>query len=81
MNNDRFLRGELSTGFLAEEYPDNEYICVSDDLARSAAVAAALDKFTSERRVVGLTMSPEAPGSQWLQSHRRANLRRFGRNH
>jgi len=79
MNNARFIAGDLSTGFLAEEFPDNKYVVLDDDTRRCAAVAAALDKFTHERRI--LLQKREAGGaveSGWSAYHRRDNLRRFG---
>ena len=51
MTNASFLAGDLSTGFLGEEYPDGRYATRSDDLCQCAAIAAAIDKFNRERKI------------------------------
>ncbi|HOP06157.1 MAG TPA: acetyl-CoA carboxylase biotin carboxylase subunit [candidate division Zixibacteria bacterium] len=75
MDNVKFTAGDLSTSFLAEEYPDNDYTRINDYLARSAAIAAALDKFSRERKIASLT---DQEASKWKVVHRKAHLRGMG---
>jgi len=79
MDNGKFLAGDLSTSFLTEEYPDGRYTDMTDDLRESAAIAAALDKFTRERKITtGGRDVTHQQVSGWLMRHRRENLRYFG---
>jgi len=79
MDNERFVNGELSTGFLEQEYPDNNYRLFSDDLVEKAAIAAALDTFVRERRItVGNGKRHRSVASSWTDFYRRSNLRSFG---
>ena len=77
MDNEKFLRGELSTRFLEEEYPDNIYRRISDSLRERAALAVAIDKYVRERRI-SVSQSPQIERSNWVRSHRQSNLRSFG---
>jgi len=79
MHNARFIAGDLSTAFLAEEFPDNKYAILDDATRRCAAIAAALEKFTHERKILPARRDAGvAVKSGWSSYHRRANLRRFG---
>jgi hypothetical protein len=79
MENKKFIDGDISTEFIAEEYPDGKFSSYSDEICESAAIAVALDRFLKERK---LALSPTATGggkaSSWSSFHRRVNLRRFG---
>ena len=77
--NARFQSGDLSTRFLEEEYPDNNYHTVGETTSRLAAIAAAVDRFVTERKIS--LQTAESNGnyqSGWVQVHRRRNLRSFG---
>ncbi|UCC44476.1 MAG: ATP-grasp domain-containing protein, partial [Candidatus Zixiibacteriota bacterium] len=79
MDNKRFASGDLSTKFLEQEYPDNNYLLMDDELARQAAIAAAIDTFARERKISisnGTSVKSSAHG--WKQTHRRLNLDSFG---
>lgn len=86
LNNPRFLAGDFSTKFLAEEYPDNKYHQADEDLCERAAIAAALDRYTQQQRVQ-LSPSekssdrhsePNAAVGNWAAFGRHAGLRKFG---
>lgn len=78
LQNERFIRGEFSTHFLEEEYPDNNYGSYDDQLMESAAIAAAVEKLLSERKItVTRKKPPEAGRSAWVQHHRGKGLRQF----
>jgi propionyl-CoA carboxylase alpha chain len=81
--NARFLKGDLSTGFLQEEYPDSTYRKVDDKMAGHAALAAALDRFLNERKITvvqgnGATKAATV-GTRWKQFHRMSNLSQIRR--
>jgi acetyl-CoA carboxylase biotin carboxylase subunit len=79
MKNDKFRRGELSTRFLEEEYPGNKFDMLDDDTRRTAAIAAALDRFIKERRIaVGAAAPSTQKVSGWTAYYRRSNLSVFG---
>jgi len=77
LDNEKFRAGDISTSFLAEEYPDNNYSQFSERLAESAAIAAALDKFTNERKIADINGGTNSP-SKWKVTHRKAGLRNYG---
>jgi acetyl-CoA carboxylase biotin carboxylase subunit len=79
MDNAKFIEGDISTSFLTEEYPDNKYHKITTEEAETAAVAAALHKFTHERKIdVGSGNQNATGDSAWSRYHRRDNLRSFG---
>jgi len=79
MLNEKFIAGDLSTHFLEEEYPDNNYIVLDDNLREQAAIAVALETVASERKVALRNEDGGASEkSPWVSVHRRANLRTFG---
>ncbi len=76
MDNKKFIAGDISTKFLNEEYPDNNYTLLDDNLCERAAVAAALQTFTKERQIAVQPVNSKQK-SQWVTIHRKANLRTF----
>jgi len=79
MDNEKFRKGEISTHFLEEEYPNNEYSRLDEDTLEKAAIAVALDKFLNERKIiVNQQKSKDRADSNWVTCHRRRNLRSFG---
>ena len=79
LNNPRFQKGDISTKFLEEEYPEYDYHLVTEELAKQAALAAALDAFIKERRIALHNQEgSERAGSQWKAFHRKGGLRTFG---
>jgi len=78
IQNERFIKGELSTKFLQEEYPDNDYSTHDDVLIESAALAAAVEKLLTERRIALSDTGSSDRGSGWVRFYRSAGLRRFG---
>ncbi len=79
MGNDRFKKGDISTRFLEEEYPDNNYLVVGDETCETAAIAAALDKYTRESKIaVGNGAGRSNSESTWVAVHRKRNLEKFG---
>ena len=79
LRHERFTAGDLSTGFLQEEYPDNNYHRGDDDLIENAAIAAAVEKLLSERKITLVRPGSENGGqSGWVRYHRGRGLRTFG---
>jgi acetyl/propionyl-CoA carboxylase alpha subunit len=78
MDNEKFVRGDLSTRFLEEEYPDNKFSRLTEDIKEAAVIAAAIDKFLSERKITikGRSAS-DGRRSGWVTFHRQSNLRWF----
>ena len=77
--NERFLKGDLSTGFLAEEYPDSTYRRIDGTTAELAAIAASLDRFLHEQTITAAMTSrtgESSPQSRWKQAYRQAHLDR-----
>ncbi len=70
MQHDRFRSGELTTGFIAEEYPDGfEGAPASDELLRQLAALFAGAEFTQQvraRHISGQLNSRENPPSHWM---------------
>ena len=77
MNNQAFAEGRLSTRFIEEEYPDGNFMPLSDAQAEHAAIAIAVDKFIKERRIAVESASRTRKSSNWKEHHRRENLRNF----
>ena len=79
MRNEKFIAGDLSTRFLEEEYPENNYIVLDDNLREQAAIAVALDTVAREQRIAVRNETRNGgERSRWVTVHRRANLRSFG---
>jgi acetyl-CoA carboxylase biotin carboxylase subunit len=77
MNNKAFAEGRLSTRFIEEEYPDGRFTTLTDQQARQAAIAIAVDKFIKERRISVQPAVQTRAHSNWKEHHRRENLRVF----
>ena len=79
LQNERFLKGEISTWFLEEEYPENDYQRYDAALFEDAALAAAVARLLSERRIaVGQAGPGDGERSGWVNYYRRQNLSSFG---
>ncbi len=79
MKNEKFRAGDISTKFLPEEYPDNDYAILDDEAREQAAIAAALDTAAKERRIIVRHQNENgSKNSRWVTVHRRDNLRSFG---
>ncbi len=74
----RFVKGDFSTRFLEEEYPENEYGNYDEQLMESAAIAAAVEKFLTERKIALSHAAPDGSKSGWVRYHRGKGLRKFG---
>ncbi len=70
MQHPRFRSGELTTGFIAEEYPDGfEGAATSDDRTRTIAAIAAGIEFTHQarqRQISGQLDGPLPVTSEWM---------------
>jgi propionyl-CoA carboxylase alpha chain len=70
MQHPRFRSGELTTGFIAEEYPDGFHgAATSDDVKRILAAVCAGNEFTLQsraRRISGQLDGPQPVTSAWL---------------
>ncbi|MFQ5454336.1 MAG: hypothetical protein ACE5D6_09150, partial [Candidatus Zixiibacteriota bacterium] len=78
MDNKNFIDGNISTGFLKDEFPDNQFITLNDSLKEQAALAVALDKFIMERKItVNSHKKDNLKQSAWVTFHRRNNLQTF----
>ncbi|WP_108791122.1 ATP-binding protein [Erythrobacter sp. Alg231-14] len=70
MQHERFRSGELTTGFIAEEYPDGFVGAPANDaLMRQMAALFAGAEFTSQvraRQISGQLNSAENPPSDWM---------------
>jgi acetyl/propionyl-CoA carboxylase alpha subunit len=78
MDDQKFIKGDISTRFLEEEYPNHKYGQLTDDLRETAAIASALHTFVFTRRIkVSARPRDYRPGSRWSECHRRLNLRNF----
>ncbi len=79
MDNETFIRGDLSTKFLEEEYPEHRYSRLNNTYREAAAIAAALHSFTTQRKIRLASSAPKnQQTSAWQARHRRDNLRSFG---
>ena len=78
LQNEKFRAGDLSTRFLEEEYPDNNYHRLTEEIAEQAAIAAAVDRLMNERKITVAQESNKVCQSRWLAHGRRENLRTFG---
>lgn len=70
MQHPRFRSGELTTGFIAEEYPDGFHgAATSDDVKRILAAVCAGNEFTLQsraRQITGQLDTPQPVTSEWL---------------
>ncbi|MFH2055162.1 MAG: acetyl-CoA carboxylase biotin carboxylase subunit [bacterium] len=73
---DSFLKGELSTAFIPEHFPDGFVNApLTGDDSRAVAVAAALFHFHESRRL--RQIKPDKSGSHWLTQARRAGIEKL----
>jgi len=77
MDNKKFIAGDISTKFLQEEYPDNNYTLLDDNMKEKAAIAAALQTYVKERKIV-IKSSDRHHQSNWTAVHRKRTLKHFG---
>ncbi|MEA2030081.1 MAG: acetyl-CoA carboxylase biotin carboxylase subunit [candidate division Zixibacteria bacterium] len=77
MDNPKFVSGNISTNFLPEEYPDNNFTPLNDNLREKAAIAVALETFIRERKI-DVRSNSEHKQSNWSAVHRRNNIKYFG---
>ncbi len=76
--NKKFIRGEFSTKFLEEEYPDNKYVLHDSLLTETAVIAAALEKLINERKLATVNgKKSESAITSWTNFHRLRHLRTF----
>ncbi|MFQ5499078.1 MAG: acetyl-CoA carboxylase biotin carboxylase subunit [Candidatus Zixiibacteriota bacterium] len=81
MDNPAFLDGDLSTQFIAEQYPDGEVVSIDESLAETAALAAAIESLSNEQKLAVAQSSRRALDSLgWVQFHRKDALKRFEGN-
>lgn len=70
MQHPRFRSGELTTGFIAEEYPDGFHgAATSDDVKRILAAVCAGNEFSLQsrsRHISGQLDAPQPVTSEWL---------------
>jgi propionyl-CoA carboxylase alpha chain len=70
MQHPRFRSGELTTGFIAEEYPDGfQGAPISDDFSKVLAAICAGNEFTLQARARGISGQLDGPlpvTSEWL---------------
>ncbi len=78
LSNKKFIAGDFSTKFLEEEYPDNNYKLQDDKLTETAVIAAALEKFINERKLVTVNgKKSDRAVTSWTNFHRWRHLRTF----
>ena len=77
MDNKRFISGDISTNFLHEEYPENNYTHLDDNMKEKAAITAALQTYVKERKIV-IDSTDQHYQSNWSAVHRKRNLKHFG---
>lgn len=78
MQNKNFVEGKLSTKFLEEEYPDNQYGQLDNSLAETAVIAAALEKFIGDKKLSTANgKKSDTAVASWISFHRLRNLRTF----
>ncbi len=75
LDHPKFIEGDMSTGFLGEHYPDNNYRVKDPETAEMAAIGVAIDKFVRDRKVlVSPDGQPQFRSVRWKDYHRRAKL-------
>lgn len=73
-----FVKGELSTGFIADQFPDGiKNVEPDGELTKAAAVAAALHHFRESQRVTAVNPT-QTSVSRWQTGARQEALRRNG---
>lgn len=79
MDNQSFIKGDLSTAFIGEQFSDGIFTLRDMKLDLSAALAVAVDKMVKERRVA-VSSSSNNQQSGWKSFYRRKALKRLGEN-
>ncbi len=79
MDNEKFISGDISTAFINEEYPDHNFVILSDELKEQAALAVAVDTFINERKIL-LSEDNNNKQSEWKNHHRKQAVKRLGGN-
>ena len=78
LRNDKFVSGDISTGFLLDEFPDGLYYTQSDDLVRKTAIAVAIDMHARRRKISLRDDNRNGKKtSKWRSFHRERSLRIF----
>lgn len=80
MENEKFIKGDLSTAFIPEEYPDLNFILLDDDLKEQAAIVVAVDTFINERKVKFNGNDQQTTDSNWKRTYRKKSIERLGGN-
>ena len=80
MDNEKFVSGDISTAFIKEEYPENNFILLSDELKEQAALAVAVDTFINERKILLDEDKKHSKESVWKVFHRKESVKRLGGN-
>ncbi len=78
MDNDKFISGDISTAFISEEYPENNFSLLNDELKEQAALAVAIDTFINERKILLSDDNSSSNKSEWKSFHRKQSVKRLG---
>ena len=77
MRSERFRKGNYATDFIEKEFPEKVFSCHEANLAKKAAVAAAVFEHIN-RRKVSLTFKKGPEGkSGWMQYYRSQGIQRL----
>lgn len=80
LRNEAFARGDISTRFLEDEFPDGSYHTLTEDLARQAAIAVAMDLHARRQKISIANINRNSSRvSHWRSFHRERSLRTFRR--
>ncbi len=76
MNNESFIKGNLSTHFITDEFPElaESLICSDEDLELSAMAAAIID-YRQQTRLTKSTQKKESERNSWKLSGRISGLK------
>ena len=80
MDNEKFMKGDLSTSFIPEEYPDGKFIKLDDQICEQAAIATAVNQFINERKLIVKNGLNKQNHSEWKIRYRREHVKRLGGN-
>ncbi len=79
MQNEKYLKGEISTGFIAEEFKVNGVRKAQDSIYRIAAILSALTDYQDKKKSKPQMNVSSQVESLWKIDSRRRNLRNFNR--
>ena len=79
MQNEKYLKGEISTGFIAEEFKVNGEPKAQDTIYRMAAMLSALTDYQDKKKSKPRTNVSNQVESLWKIDSRRRGLRNFNR--